>query len=211
MATGRLTLMPFAIVTDLVYDRDRKRASGVRVMDAVTEQTTEYSAPIVFLCASTINSTWMLMRSATDVWPGGLGSSRGELGHNLMDHHFRFGAKGVIHELRRPQRLRAAARPASTFRAIETSSATSASYSPRLWLPGQRESRGVGACGARTRCRRRLQGRRWRNQAPGASARRRSARCCPVTTTGSPLTRRAPTTGVSRCWRSIARSARTNT
>jgi choline dehydrogenase-like flavoprotein len=52
----------------------------------------------VFLCASTLNSTWILMRSATDVWPGGLGSSSGELGHNLMDHHFRCGANGVIHE-----------------------------------------------------------------------------------------------------------------
>ena len=93
-ATGRLTLKTFAIVTDLVYDRDRKRARSVRVLDAVTGQTTEYSARVIFLCASTLNSTWILMRSATDVWPGGLGSSSGELGHNLMDHHFRCGANG---------------------------------------------------------------------------------------------------------------------
>jgi choline dehydrogenase-like flavoprotein len=38
----------------------------------------------------------LLLRSATDVWPGGLGSSSGELGHNLMDHHFRVGAEGRI-------------------------------------------------------------------------------------------------------------------
>jgi choline dehydrogenase-like flavoprotein len=93
-ATGRLTLRTFAIVTDLVYDRDRKRARSVRVLDAVTGQTTEYSARVIFLCASALNSTWLLMRSATDVWPGGLGSSSGELGHNLMDHHFRCGANG---------------------------------------------------------------------------------------------------------------------
>jgi choline dehydrogenase-like flavoprotein len=36
------------------------------------------------------------MQSATDVWPGGLGSSSGELGHNLMDHHFRVGAEGFL-------------------------------------------------------------------------------------------------------------------
>jgi len=96
MATGRLTLRPFSIVTDVVYDRDRKRARGVRVMDAVTRQTTEYTARVVFLCASALNSTWLLMRSATDVWPDGLGSSSGELGHNLMDHHFRCGANGEI-------------------------------------------------------------------------------------------------------------------
>ncbi|HEY6060828.1 MAG TPA: GMC family oxidoreductase [Gemmatimonadales bacterium] len=99
MATGRLTLRPFAIVTEVLYDRDRKRATGVRVLDAVTGQTTDYTARVVFLCASTLNSTWLLMRSATNVWPGGLGSSSGELGHNLMDHHFRVGAQGTIEGL----------------------------------------------------------------------------------------------------------------
>lgn len=94
--TGRLTLKPFSIVSEVLYDRDRKRATGVRVLDAVTEQTTDYQAPVIFLCASTINSTWLLMRSATDVWPGGLGSGSGELGHNLMDHHFRVGAEGRL-------------------------------------------------------------------------------------------------------------------
>ncbi|MGK2924925.1 MAG: GMC oxidoreductase [Lysobacterales bacterium] len=96
MATGRLTLRPFAIATELAFDRDRGRVSGVRVLDAITGEITEYRAPIFFLCASTLNSTWLLMRSATDVWPGGLGSSSGELGHNLMDHHFRLGASGTL-------------------------------------------------------------------------------------------------------------------
>jgi len=99
MKTGRLTLRPFAIATEVLYDRDRKRATGVRVLDAVSEQTTDYTARVVFLCASTINSAWLLMRSATDVWPGGLGSSSGELGHNLMDHHFRCGADGTLEGL----------------------------------------------------------------------------------------------------------------
>jgi len=93
-----LTLKPFSIATEVLYDRDLKRATGVRVLDAVTEQTTEYTARVVFVCASTLNSTWLLMRSATDVWPEGLGSSSGELGHNLMDHHFRVGAEGFLAE-----------------------------------------------------------------------------------------------------------------
>jgi choline dehydrogenase-like flavoprotein len=96
IATGRLTLKTFAIATEVLYDRDRRRATGVRVLDAVTQRTTDYTARIVFLCASTLNTAWLLMRSATDVWPDGLGSSSGELGHNLMDHHFRAGAEGVI-------------------------------------------------------------------------------------------------------------------
>jgi len=96
MATGKLTLKPWSIVTEVVYDKDAKRARGVRVLDALTNQTTDYEARIVFLCASALNSTWLLLRSATDVWPGGLGSSSGQLGHNLMDHHFRLGAEGTI-------------------------------------------------------------------------------------------------------------------
>ncbi len=97
--TGRLTLKPFAIVSEVIYDRDRKRATGVRVLDAISNQTTDYTARVIFLCASTLNSTWLLMRSANDVWPGGLGSSSGELGHNLMDHHFRAGAEGKLEGL----------------------------------------------------------------------------------------------------------------
>jgi choline dehydrogenase-like flavoprotein len=94
--TGKLTLINHAIASEIIYDKDRKRATGVRVMDANTKQMTDYSAKIIFVCASALNSTWLLMRSATDVWPGGLGSSSGELGHNLMDHHFRTGASGKI-------------------------------------------------------------------------------------------------------------------
>jgi choline dehydrogenase-like flavoprotein len=94
--TGRLTLKPWSIVTEVLYDKDRGRATGVRVLDAVTDRWTDYHAKIIFLCASTLNSTWLLLRSATDVWPGGLGSSCGELGHNLMDHHFRCGAAGRL-------------------------------------------------------------------------------------------------------------------
>jgi choline dehydrogenase-like flavoprotein len=94
VATGNLTLRPFSIVTKILYDKDTKKATGVEVLDAETNQTYEYFAKVIFLNASTLNSTWVLMNSATDVWEGGLGSSSGELGHNLMDHHFRLGASG---------------------------------------------------------------------------------------------------------------------
>ena len=83
----------------MIFDRERRRATGVRVLDAVTRETIDFTARVVFLCASTINSTWLLMRSATDEWPDGLGSSSGELGHNLMDHHFRIGASGRLEGL----------------------------------------------------------------------------------------------------------------
>ncbi len=94
VATGNLTLRPFSIVTKILYDKDTKKAKGVEVLDAETNQTYEYFAKVIFLNASALNSTWILMNSATDIWDGGLGSSSGELGHNLMDHHFRLGASG---------------------------------------------------------------------------------------------------------------------
>jgi len=97
--TGNLTLKPWSIVSEVIYDKDKKRATGVRVMDALNNHVIDYKAKIIFLCASTLNSTWLLLRSANDVWPGGLGSSSGELGHNLMDHHFRVGAQGKLEGL----------------------------------------------------------------------------------------------------------------
>jgi choline dehydrogenase-like flavoprotein len=94
-ATGRLTLRPFSIVKELIYDAKTRRATGVRIVDAETNQTTEYFARIIFLCASAIASTFILLNSASDQFPNGLGNDSGELGHNLMDHHFKVGASGV--------------------------------------------------------------------------------------------------------------------
>jgi choline dehydrogenase-like flavoprotein len=96
MKTGNLTVRPWSIVTQILYDKDAKRATGVRILDAETNKTYDYFAKVIFLNASALNSAWVLMNSATDIWPGGLGSSSGELGFNVMDHHFRCGAGGKI-------------------------------------------------------------------------------------------------------------------
>ncbi len=96
MKTGNLTLRPWSIVTKVLYDKDKKRATGVEVLDAETNKTYTFNAKIVFLNASTFNTAWILMNSATDVWPDGLGSSSGELGHNIMDHHLGVGAGGRV-------------------------------------------------------------------------------------------------------------------
>ena len=96
MATGNLTLRPFAIVTKILYDKDSKKATGVEILDAETNKTYDYKAKIIFVNASALNSAWILMNSATDIWPDGLGSSSGELGHNWIDHHLGVGASGVV-------------------------------------------------------------------------------------------------------------------
>ena len=94
--TGNLTVRPYSIVTEILYDKDKKRAKGVAVIDAETNETYEFTSKILFVNASSFNSTWLLMNSATDIWQGGLGSSSGELGHNVMDHHFRIGAHAMV-------------------------------------------------------------------------------------------------------------------
>jgi choline dehydrogenase-like flavoprotein len=96
LATGKLTVRPFSIVTRIIYDKDTRKAKGVEVLDAETNKTYDFYAKIVFVNASALNSAWVLMNSATDIWPDGLGSSSGELGHNIMDHHYNLGASGVM-------------------------------------------------------------------------------------------------------------------
>ncbi|HTQ26837.1 MAG TPA: GMC family oxidoreductase [Puia sp.] len=95
MKTGNLTVRPWSIVTRILYDKDKRKAKGIEITDAETNKTYQYYAKIVFVNASALNSAWILMNSATDVWPGGMGSSSGELGHNIMDHHYNLGASGV--------------------------------------------------------------------------------------------------------------------
>ena len=94
--TGRLTLRPFSVVHSVIYDPARKRATGVRVIDANTKEMFEVNAKVIFLNASALESTRILLNSGTSEFPGGLGSSSGELGHNLMDHIMDGGAVGTL-------------------------------------------------------------------------------------------------------------------
>ncbi len=94
-ASGNLTLRPFSIVNALIYDSGKKRATGVRVIDAETNEVLEFHAKVIFLCASAVASTFILLNSKSDRFPQGFGNDSGELGHNLMDHHFKVGAAGV--------------------------------------------------------------------------------------------------------------------
>jgi choline dehydrogenase-like flavoprotein len=93
-ATGNLTLRPNAITTEVIYDKDTKRAKGVRIMDAETKQYEEYYAKIIFLNASTLGTTHILLNSVSDAFPAGLGNSSDQVGRNLMDHHYGVGAYG---------------------------------------------------------------------------------------------------------------------
>jgi len=92
-ATGNMTLRPHSIVHEVIYDDATKQATGVKVIDTETKETFVYNAKVIFLCASAIASASILMQSKSDRFPNGLGNDSGELGHNIMDHHFHVGAK----------------------------------------------------------------------------------------------------------------------
>lgn len=95
-ATGNMTLRPNSIVHEIIFDDATQKATGVRIVDAETKESIEFKAKIIFLCASAIASTSILLNSKSNRFPNGLGNDSGELGHNLMDHHFRVGANGKI-------------------------------------------------------------------------------------------------------------------
>ena len=88
-ATGNMTLRPNSIVHEVIYDDATQKATGVKVIDTETKETLVFKGKIIFLCASAIASASILMQSKSDRFPNGLGNDSGELGHNVMDHHFR--------------------------------------------------------------------------------------------------------------------------
>lgn len=93
-ATGNLTLRPDSIVHEIMYDPDTKKATGVKVIDRVTKEAYEFKAKVIFLCASAIASTSILMQSKSDRFPNGMGNDSDQLGRNVMDHHLGVGASG---------------------------------------------------------------------------------------------------------------------
>jgi choline dehydrogenase-like flavoprotein len=85
--TGNMTLLPNQIVYEVIYDNDKGRATGVRVIDAETRKQTEYFAKVIFLNASALGSAYIMMNSKSSRFPNGFGNDSGELGHNIMDHN----------------------------------------------------------------------------------------------------------------------------
>lgn len=94
--TGRLTLRPHSVVESVQWDPATGRARGVRIIDALSGRTEEFSSRIVFLCASALESTRILLNSRGDRWPDGMANGSGALGLGIMDHCFGAGARGVM-------------------------------------------------------------------------------------------------------------------
>jgi len=104
MKTGKFTIRPYSVVRSLNFDSATRRVTSVNVVDSQTRNELEFKARVFFVCASTLESTRILLNSATTEFPNGLANSSGELGHNLMDHHMGAGASGRMpgHEDKMP-------------------------------------------------------------------------------------------------------------
>ncbi|PCJ92838.1 MAG: GMC family oxidoreductase [Flavobacteriaceae bacterium] len=94
--TGNLTLRPDSIVHEVIYDADTQKATGVKVIDRITKEVFEFKANVIFLCASAIASTSILMQSKSNRFPNGMGNDSDQLGRNIMDHHLNVGAGGKL-------------------------------------------------------------------------------------------------------------------
>ena len=94
--TGNMTLRPNSIVHELIYDEKAGKATGVKVLDAETGEQVEFYAKVIFLCASTFGSTFIMLNSISNRFPNGFGNDSGELGHNIMDHHLSVGAFATV-------------------------------------------------------------------------------------------------------------------
>ena len=96
MATGNMTLRPNSVVYEIIFDEQKSKATGVRLLDAETGEQQEFFAKVIFLCASTFGSTFIMMNSTSGRFPNGLGNDSGELGCNIMDHHLNVGASAEV-------------------------------------------------------------------------------------------------------------------
>jgi choline dehydrogenase-like flavoprotein len=90
--TGNMTIRPNSTVTSLIFDEKGGKATGVRVLDETTGEEIEFYARVIFLCASAMNSAWIMLNSTSTRFPNGFGNDSDQVGRNIMDHHSGMGA-----------------------------------------------------------------------------------------------------------------------
>lgn len=93
--TGNMTLRPYAVVHSIIYDEQKGKATGVRVIDANTKQATEYFAPVIFVNGGALNTNLLLLNSVSKRFPNGLGNDSGLLGKYVAFHNYRARISGT--------------------------------------------------------------------------------------------------------------------
>ncbi len=96
MKTGNMTLRPHSVVHSIIYDEQKGRASGVRVIDSETKEVFDYFARIIFVNAATINSNLLLLNSTSNRFPNGFGNDNGLLGKFVAFHNYRGSVNAIF-------------------------------------------------------------------------------------------------------------------
>lgn len=96
LATGRCTIRPYSVVHSLVWNEEKGKVTGVRVVDGQTMEPLEFESRIVFVNASALESARILMNSKSRSHPNGIGGNNDVLGRYVMDHTMQAGARGTV-------------------------------------------------------------------------------------------------------------------
>jgi choline dehydrogenase-like flavoprotein len=94
--TGNLTIRPHSVVHSVIYDDDKSKVTGVRIIDTQTKEVIEYYSKIIFLNASALNTNLVLLNSKSKRFPNGLGNDNGLLGKYVAFHNYRAGLNGRV-------------------------------------------------------------------------------------------------------------------
>jgi choline dehydrogenase-like flavoprotein len=95
LKTGNLIIRPFSVVHSIIYDEQKDKAIGVRIIDANTRQTTDYFAKVIFVNAACLNTNLILLNSTSSRFPAGIGNDNGLLGKYMAFHNYRASVYGT--------------------------------------------------------------------------------------------------------------------
>ena len=87
--TKKLTIQPDMVVESIMYDEKSGKATGVRVIDTHTKESSEFFAKIIFVNAACLNTNLVLLNSKSNRFPNGLGNDNGLMGHFIAFHQYR--------------------------------------------------------------------------------------------------------------------------
>ncbi|MCS5491729.1 GMC oxidoreductase [Algoriphagus limi] len=87
--TGNLTVRPDSVVESIIYEEEKGKAIGVRIIDRLTKEAMEFYSKIIFVNASTINTNAILLNSKSSRFPNGLGNDNGLMGKFMACHNYR--------------------------------------------------------------------------------------------------------------------------
>lgn len=94
--TGNLTIRPFSVVHSIIYDEQKQKAVGVRIIDTNTKKTTDYFARVIFMNASALNTNLILLNSTSNRFPNGFGNDNGLLGKYACFQNYRPSVGGQV-------------------------------------------------------------------------------------------------------------------